>query len=239
MTDASKFPPRYDLKDLREAFSVCILGASGAGKTRMAIASLPPEARVAILITEHGLASVRNELRERRETYRVFEVTKSEQVREMAEHIRANPDKADYVVLDSLNELAGMIVAECDAKYKGSIRLWQEAYGRTMLMIRLFKAIPRIFVCTCLEDVELTENGPVVTPLVDGKKLKKNILAPFDEVYLLKSFALGDGPRIWAVTNGSGGYPCKNRNYRLDYYEPPDLTAIIKKMLGYAPGLKE
>jgi hypothetical protein len=243
--DRKLLPPPYNLDAQLDSFITCILGPSGIGKTRMAIASLPPEARVIILITEPGLTSVRDELRERKNTYKVFNIEKYNQLLNMATHLKSHVDKFDYIVLDSVNELQNMISNEIKDKFTG-YKYWDELQFQLLRILYIFKHIPRIFIFTCLEERKDTEDRVVINPFLKGS-MKDQLFPMCDEVYYLtplpKEYSSETQSsfksRIVAITNRDFGYPCKNRAGKLDYYENPDLTAIIRKILGYVPGLKE
>jgi hypothetical protein len=235
-SDAFVMPKKYDFNARNKCFSACILGPPGIGKTRMAIASLPERAKVVILATEHGFNSVKDELNARKHTYWPYEITHSHQLIKMLEYIESKPPGSiDYVVLDSVNELAEMIGKELEhLKKTDGYKYWDKYSIDFRLIIKRFLALPIITICTCIpiQDSHPKSQTPVWCPLMKGKDAKFAFLSWFDEVFFLKNFTDDDGKSsgVYAVTSSFDDLPGKDRSGQLEEIELPDMELITKKI---------
>jgi hypothetical protein len=230
-------PERYATEEI-DKLKICILGQSGMGKTRMAIATLPPKAKVLILATEPGLMSVRNELRER-PTFLPYKIKSLPEFITVLDHFEGKSKKPDYVVVDSLTALASLIHRNCKSLYK-HMDMWTQFNDKfDVTLDRLLNFPKSNMICTAIDDLETDKSGEVSRlPLIAGGKMKKFMLQNFDGTFFLKYVTSEDGATksILAVTQHLDDMPAKNRTGTLDLHEPPDLSHIITKMLGFLPG---
>jgi hypothetical protein len=244
-------PRRYSQEGLKNA-NIIILGPPGIGKTRMAIASLPPEARVAVMATEDGLLSVRDELAAR-PNCQVWDIQDYMEIYALLGHYSNMALKPHYLVLDSVNAMGDLVLEKCKRVFKG-FDAWNEYNSHMEQLTKRIKAMETVSIFTSL--YELThitepEEEVVYNPLIPGDKVQQKYLSWFDEVIFLDQYrkkkedgeaSRGGGEDDWevlAVCGRTAKFRGKDRSGKLATYETPNLSNIIYKMLGELPGWKE
>ena len=210
-----------------------IYGAAGAGKTTL-IKTMP---KPVILSAEGGLLSLADtdipyivikDMDDLREAYR------------WAISEEASP--FETVALDSLSEIAEVVLHAEKAKAKDP----RQAYGAlqdTMAeMIRSFRDIPNkhVLFTAKIEKVQ-DENGRVLYgPSMPGNKLAQSIPFYFDLVFALRVEKDEQGLSHRALmTETDGLWQAKARTThlnRLNFWEPTDMSAVIAKLQGRVDG---
>jgi hypothetical protein len=77
-------------------------------------------------------------------------------------------------------------------------------------------------------------------PQMEGAKTGRELPAIVDEIITMTWVDFGGGKppvRAFVCTNNSWGYPAKDRSGRLEQFEPPNLGALIEKLVG--PGQRK
>ena len=206
-----------------------VYGVAGAGKTTL-IKTMPSPV---ILSAEGGLLSLADtdipyitiaNMEDLRNAYRWS-------ISEEASHFQT-------VALDSLSEIAEVVLQAEKAKAKDP----RQAYGAlqdTMAeMIRSFRDIPNkhVFFTAKMEKVQ-DENGRVLYgPSMPGNKLAQALPYFFDLVFALRVEKDEQGASHRALmTDTDGLWQAKARTVegrRLEFWEPADMGAIIGKLGG-------
>jgi hypothetical protein len=230
----------YNLDNILKKMSICVLGQPGVGKTRMAVSTLPPEARVVILAAEDGLISVSEELRERT-SYKVFEADTLERTNEAIKYFTPYADKIDYIVLDSAIALAANILRGLTNINDGRKKFAKFTEEMTEVM-RKFNSMNCISIVTCCDQTEEAPDGSLVSlPAMQGLVVKNHFLSWFSCVFVLKRLILKKGDterKLVSLNDDSLGWPGKCRLGKLPPMCAPNLSYMIKTMLGYLPGEK-
>jgi len=204
-----------------------IYGGTSAGKTSL-IRTIP--GKVLILSAEAGLLSLAGLQAD------VVEIDGVQALRDAHKALAAGGHGYDWVALDSLSEIAEVVLADEKAKTKDP----RQAYGSlidTMLGVcRAFRDLPMNVYMTAKEERFKDEaTGRLMCALsMPGSKLGGQIPYLFDEVLRLvvvKNRETGAVER-WLQTQPEPTSDAKDRSGKLDQYEPPDLAHVVAKIEG-------
>lgn len=222
-----------DVVDSR-APKILVYGGAGVGKTTL-IASL--RGKVLILSAEAGLLSLAGaEL-----DADVVEVTSIEALRAVYTELRAGDHGYDWVVLDSVSEIAEVVLSSEKAKTKDP----RQAYGALSdEMVKIMRAF-RDLQCGVYFSAKLASTKDETTGKVShsigmpGAKLGEALPYLFDEVFRLVVVDEddGNGGKIasrYLLTATDGKSVAKDRSGKLEAYEPADLGAVVAKIIGGA-----
>jgi len=215
-------------------------GASGSGKTRL-IGTLP--GKVLIASAEAGLLSLAS-LPDRKRL-QVVEISSIDGLREVYTHVKREGGY-DWVVLDSISEIAEVCLTEHKTKTKDP----RQAYGAIQddvgAILRAFRDLDCGVYFSAKESKEKDDaTGRVSYGIsMPGAKLGQQIPYLFDEVLRLiivddKDDA-GNVEKVrWLQTANDGRSVAKDRSGLLDPFEEPDLGAIAAKIRGARQPVQE
>lgn len=205
-----------------------VYGEAKLGKTRLA-ATLP---NPVILSTEKGLLS----LKEFRLPY--IEIENMPQLAEAYEWCLKSTQSRQFnsIVLDSISDMAEIVLAEEAKKHgKNGFGRWNETNDKVMQLYRDFRNLSNKHVYFVAkqewdkDDQGMTKNRPSMP----GKNLTQQLPYMFDGVFQIVRFRAQDGTLTTALrTTGDNQNVAGDRSGRLAEWEPPDLGAIIKKIMG-------
>jgi phage nucleotide-binding protein len=153
----------------------------------------------------------------------------------LTESAEAKPFQS--VALDSISEIAEVVLAEELRRNKDGRAAYGELNTVMTQMIRAFRDLPGRNVyftakCEKLQD----ESGRILYgPMMPGKSLSQNLGYFFDLVMPLRVDKDSEGKTVRALmTDSDGLWQAKNRAAgQLDMWEAPDLGAIIRKIGGH------
>lgn len=183
---------------------VLIYGQSSAGKTSL-LGGL--KGKTLIISAEGGLLVLRDKAMD------VVEVKNMEEFGEVYMALKNGELEYDNVAIDSLSEIADMIVDELsEDEYFGNSSnafvLWKEYSNRITKIVRAFRSLDLNVVFTALED-SLEENGAIVkTASIQGKRAQGKLLSLYDEFYRLHTDK--DGNRFLS-TDSTNSFQAKSR----------------------------
>jgi phage nucleotide-binding protein len=213
---------------------ILVYGGAGVGKTTL-IASLP--GKVLILSAEAGLLSLAGADLDAD----VVEVTSIEALRAVYAELRAGDHGYAWVVLDSVSEIAEIVLSAEKAKTKDP----RQAYGALSdEMVKIMRAF-RDLSCGVYFSAKLASTKDDTTGKVShsigmpGAKLGEALPYLFDEVFRLVVIDEDDGAggkvaSRYLLTATDGKSVAKDRSGKLDAYEPADLGAVVAKIMGGA-----
>lgn len=207
-----------------DAVKTVVFGGPGTGKTRLCATAPNP----LIISAESGLLSlaetdceyieVRN-LAEFDEAYRFMKGSKE-------------ADQYETCGLDSLSEIAEVLVAELKPQFKDGRQAYMALADRMMPMLRKFRDLKgkhTIFTVK-LERVTNEESGITTEEmLMPGRVLGLQIPYMIDELFKLDVDRKG---KAFLQTAPNRMSFCKDRSGALDNPESPDMTAIINKIMA-------
>lgn len=225
---------KKSLKDAIDARApkFLVYGGSGVGKTTL-IASLP--GKLLILSAESGLLSLSGADIDAD----VVEVQTMDALRAVYQELRGGDHGYDWVILDSVSEIAEVVLSAEKAKTKDP----RQAYGALQdEMVKIMRAF-RDLACGVYFSAKLNANKDEATGRVSygigmpGSKLGEGIPYLFDEVFRMIVIDEEDGrggkvASRYLLTNTDGKSVAKDRSGRLDALEVADLGAIVAKIKG-------
>lgn len=206
---------------------MCVYGQSGAGKTSLA-ASLP---NPVILSAEGGLLSIQN-------TGIPFIEIESMQDLQEAYMWAAESEEASgfqSAALDSISEIAEVVLTHEKRNSKDGRAAYGEMNDQMMGIIRAFRDLRgKHVLMTAKLDKSQDEMGRMLyAPAMPGRKMAMELPYFFDEVLAMRVERDAEGNNQRALMCDSDGlWSAKDRSSRLDAWELPDMTHIIRKIKG-------
>lgn len=209
---------------------VLVHGPAGAGKTRLCSTVNKP----LIISVEGGLLSLADF------DLDVVEINGMDGLREAYEFLLKD-DKYEWVCLDSISEIAEVILASEKAKVNDPRKAYGETQEKMMGLMRGFRDLPKnIYFSAKQERVkDDVTGGMLYGPAAVGQKLGPAMPYLFDEVFALKTWKDDEGVTQRALqTTRDAQYEAKDRSGKLDDLEPADLGLILKKIKENTKGEK-
>lgn len=202
---------------------VLVHGPAGAGKTRLCATT---GGTPIILSAEGGLLSLAD--------YNIDVIS----IKSMADLFEAytflrSDEKYNWVCLDSISEIAEVVLAEEKKKTNDPRKAYGELQTIMMSLMRDFRDLPKnIYFSAKQERVKDEMTGGLVHgPSAPGTKIGPAMPYIFDEVFALHSWKDEAGQIQRALqTQKDAQYDAKDRSGRLDNIEPPDLGYIYNKI---------
>lgn len=144
----------------------------------------------------------------------------------------------ESVALDSISEIAEVVLAEELKRNKDGRAAYGELNTVMAQMIRAFRDLPgrHVYFTAKCEKAQDETGRMLYSPMMPGKSLSQNLGYFFDLVMPLRVDKDAEGNTVRALmTDSDGLWQAKNRAAgRLDMWEAPDLGAIIRKIGGAA-----
>jgi phage nucleotide-binding protein len=206
---------------------VLVYGQAGAGKTSL-IATLP---NPIILSAEGGLLSIQDA------NLPFIEITSMAELKEAYEWVASSDEAKQFesVALDSISEIAEVVLG-CEKKIAKDPR---QSYGEMQLqmadIIRAFRDLvgKNVYMSAKLEKTQDEMGRVLYAPSMPGNKTGQSLPYFFDEVLALRVEKDAEGVAQRALMCDSDGlWLAKDRSGKLEQWEAPDLSAIIKKIGG-------
>ena len=190
---------------LNQGIKLLIFGAAGSGKTVTCATSKEP---TLIISTEGGLLSIKDAPK----TIQIVECATRDDVEEVLAYLQQKKPPA-WVCIDSISEIAEVVLAEELAKTKDP----RKAYGElAVTMTSIIKAFRNL------------NTNVVMTAKLDRVKDDMTRVDKDNEGRLVRSLQ----------TNRDGQWDAKDRSGKLDIFEKPNLAEIRNKILGIQPKSK-
>ena len=202
---------------------VLVYGHAGAGKTTLG-ATMPAPI---IISAEGGLLSIKDAGLD------YIEVNSMDTLMEAFEYVSASGDKYASVVLDSISEIAEVVLVHEKAVNKDGRAAYGEMAVQMTSIVRAFRDLGgKHVLMTAKVEKAQDESGRILySPSMPGNKVGQSLPYFFDEVLALRVEKDGDGKAQRALMCDSDGiWLAKDRSGKLDAWEAPDMGAIIEKM---------
>lgn len=207
--------------------NILIYGESGVGKTRLCATAPNP----LIISAEAGLLSLSGY------DIDVFEIKKRKDCDEIYDFLTMSKDASKYstICIDSLSEIAEVLLTDEKKNTKDA----RQAYGimndEMQIVVRGFRDLP-FNVYFAAKNKKIEDEGTRTTyhqPSLPGKAMLENLPYFFDIVGKMDYGRLDDGTRFrYISTVGDRFHVAKDRSGLLSPMEKPDLSYIIKKIIG-------
>ena len=200
---------------------------AGAGKTSL-IQTMP---NPIILSAESGLLSLSGvelpyieikTINDLREAYTWL--TKSDEAKQF-----------DSVALDSLSEIAEVVLTDEKQKNKDGRAAYGEMQAQMIDIMRAFRDLngKHVYMSAKCEKAQDETGRMLYAPMMPGNKLAQNIPYLLDEVLALRVEKDTEGkPQRMLLCGPDGTWTAKDRSGKLAQWEVPDLTQIINKITG-------
>jgi len=207
---------------------VCVYGQSGSGKTRLCATTGAP---TVIISAEAGLLSLRDN------DIPVIEVQSIADVHDAYRFLSESADARDFqwVCLDSVSEIAEVVLANEKAATKDPRKAYGELADRMMELLRAFRDIPgrNVYMSAKLDRQKDDVTGAMLyTPSMPGQRLGQQLPYLFDFLFALRAEKDAEGNiSRWLQCSGDTQYVAKDRSGALDTFEPADLAAIAAKII--------
>lgn len=219
-------------------FVALVVGPSGIGKTSLARTLPAPEDRILIISAESGLLCLSGT------NIDVYEINPDDpmvSIEEIYEALDTDEykKKYDYIFVDSLTEIAQLIVSHLkkDPHYgqaKNALPMWGK-YGELMTtIVKSYRDMSDYSVIfTCLDAVQKDGLEKIESFNLPGNSVKDNIKSWFDLVLFYKVYTDENGDHIRKLVTDIAEAPlAKDRSGKLELYEDADLSVIINKIKG-------
>lgn len=205
-----------------------VYGLAGVGKTPL-ILTMPGHGLV--VNAEAGLLSLMG-----RPAAGTFDVASITSIGDMQEVHRLLKGKHDYqwVFIDSISEIAEVLIAEEKAKTKDPRQAYGALIDRMTALLRAFRDLPLDVVCIgkAARVREEDTGRSTVEILIPGSKIGAAIPYLFDEVlYQFTNVDRETGiTSTWLQTKSDSRVVARDRSGRLDDFESPDLGEVLNKI---------
>ncbi|MCH9735902.1 MAG: ATP-binding protein [Actinomycetia bacterium] len=211
---------------------ILIHGLAGSGKTVFCATTGVP---TLIISAESGLLSIANA-----PSYIKTTVVKTIHELEQAyEFLLSNIDMFECVALDSISEIAEVLLADEKANAKDPRQAYGNLSDRMLDILRKFRDLENIDVIMSSKQVRIEDpdtNTTRYVPSLPGKSLTNSISYLFDEVFALRVEKDEDGDDYRIIQTGRDrNYEAKDRSGALDMFEQPMARLIFAKIRESMP----
>jgi hypothetical protein len=217
-----------------DRLKVLVHGPAGAGKTYLA-STTGNHNRTMVLSAEAGLLSLREF------EINAVEIGSLEDLKRAYAWVRAgcpldgddhSEDQFEWIVLDSISEIAENCLASMKAKFSDGRQAYGEMGDLMMKLLKSFRDLPYHVVMTCKQERAQDVSGMMMYgPSLPGKMLTQNVSYLFDEVLALRVNVDDEGkPVRFFQCQRDNQYDCKDRSGSLNLIEPANLKAIWTKI---------
>lgn len=210
-----------------DGVKIVVFGMSGYGKTTL-IKTLPSPV---ILSAESGLLSISDA------DIPFIEIKTMQDLMDAYEWASGSAEASHFesIAIDSISEIAEVVLAAEKRKNKDGRAAYGEMQTVMMEALRAFRDIRGKHVyMSAKAEKQSDETGRIMySPSMPGNKLSQQIPYLVDECYAIRVERDADDQVFRALmTQPDGLWACKSRSGKLDAWEPPDLGAIITKIVG-------
>lgn len=211
-------------------------GMAGVGKTVLCATTGAP---TLIISAESGLLSIAGAPDHIKTTV----VKTIGQLEDAYDFLEENIDMFDWVCLDSISEIAEVLLADEKKNSKDPRQAYGNLSDRMLSIMRSFRDLPNmnvIFTCKQQRQVDDDTNVTRFVPLLPGKSLTNSISYLFDEVFAMRVEKDDEGEDYHILQTGRDrNYEAKDRSGVLDMFEDPSIKRIAAKIKAGLPEEEE
>ena len=209
-----------------DGVKILVYGQAGAGKTSL-IKTLPSPI---VLSAEAGLLSIAGT------DIPYIEIHNLEELYEAYDYVKENSRDYSTIVLDSVSEIAEVVLAAEKAKVKDPRQAYGALQDSMNGLIRAFRDLPmNVYMSAKMEKIQDDTGKIFYGPSAPGTKVSQSLPYFFDEVFVLRVETNQEGKyERWLQTMTDGVFVAKDRSGKLAAFESADLGAVIRKIGGQA-----
>lgn len=210
---------------------VLVHGGAGSGKTRLCATT---GGNALVLSVEGGLLSLRGL------GIDFVRIKDMEDLRKAYEDLLTDT-KYDWVCLDSISEIAEVVLSAEKKKTNDPRKAYGEMQDVMMGLMRSFRDLPKNIYFSAKQEKtkDETTGGMIYSPSAPGQKLGQAMPYLFDLVFAAHTWKDSEGKEHFALqTHRDAQYEAKDRSGCLDMVEQPDLSAIYKKIINQPSNTK-
>lgn len=204
-----------------------VYGPWGVGKTPL-LATAP---EVIVISAEQGCLSIKR----CNPPVPIVEITNYVGLMEVYSWLATSREAQQFftIGLDSLSEIIEVLLIEQRKLEKDPRKAFWTVADRGIEFTRAVRDLPgRNVVLIAKEEFAKDANGAqLFMPMMPGNKLGQQLPYFFDEV--LRMMIWPNSQQRVLCTQNSYSHQARDRSGMLAEYEPPNLTAVFKKILGY------
>lgn len=202
-----------------------VYGQAGTGKTTL-ITTLPSPV---ILSAEAGLLSIAHA------DIPFISIDSMSTLQDAFSWLTSSDEAKQFqsVALDSISEIAEVILTAEKAKAKDPRQAYGEMQDKMAGVIRAFRDLPgkHVYMTAKLERSQDEMGRLLYSPSMPGQKTGQSLPYFFDEVLALRCEKDSEGKSVRALLCQTDGlWQAKDRSGRLEQWEAPDLGKIINKI---------
>jgi phage nucleotide-binding protein len=227
----------------QNGIKILVYGTPGVGKTAL-VATLP---KPILISAEAGALSLRPQNIARIYgannpdiTYDIpmIEIKTVQDLKDAYQFLAtdARARQFDSVAIDSISEIGETVLANAKEQVKDGRQAYMEVLVQMEMVVRLFRDLPRkhVYFSAKTEPVKDELSGAIKYGIsMPGAKLGHRLPYFFDEVYRLGIDKDNQGQSYrYLQTQPDYQFDAKSRSGALASKEPPNLTSIIRKILG-------
>jgi phage nucleotide-binding protein len=208
---------------------VLVHGPAGSGKTRLCSTT---GGKPIIISAEGGLLSLAGN------DIDVAEVKTFADLQEVYNFLLSDK-KYDWVCLDSISEIAEVILTNEKAKTNDPRKAYGEMANTMMQLMRSFRDLPKnIYFAAKQTKVKDEITGGILSgPSAPGQQIGPAMPYLFDLVFALHSWKDENGQMQRAFqTQKDAQFDAKDRSGKLDMIEPPSLEHVYNKIINPKKG---
>lgn len=213
---------------------VVVYGFAGVGKTPLVCLTMPGHGLV--VNAEAGMLSTRN--RPAAGTFDVATVTSMADLHQVHALLIKDGHPYSWVAIDSISEVAEVLVAEEKKKTKDPRQAYGALADRMAALLRAFRDLPMDVVMTAkaIRQREEETGRTYVELALPGSKVGAMIPYMFDEVLYMLTVVDKESGEVstWLQSRSDNKVNCRDRSGKLDAFESPDLGALINKIKSSA-----
>jgi energy-coupling factor transporter ATP-binding protein EcfA2 len=213
--------------NIKDGVKVCVYGGSGIGKTRLCATAPAP----IIFSAENGLLSLR------KEKVPYVDITSYAALVEAYKWAMTSSEAKKYqtVCLDSLSEIAEVVLGQEQKKTNDGRRAYGETQQQMYQLIRDFRDMNnKNVVMICKEMLVPVGMSKCAVPIMPSEKLQAQVPYFFDLVlHYFVGFNTSTGQSYTAIhTKADSLWQAKDRSGNLDPIEYPNLATIFQKAVA-------
>lgn len=208
-----------------EHMTILVYGPSGAGKTYMSRTTPAPE-HTLIIGAEGGELSLADV------SIPITLVDSMDTLRGVLGWLKKGGHGYQWVILDSLSEIAEVCLASAKKENKDGRKAYGEMQDSMVPLVKFMRDLPLNVVMLAKQAQIQDEAGRLLMgPSFPGKRLASELPYYLDLVTPLVPRLTEEGEHSpYLLTRNNGQYLAKARGGRLDMYEPPDLAKLAAKI---------